>query len=90
MGPIVKYTEKKFSVASPGTQRYADNWERTFRGDQRPIPKDFQRALLEAAHSTNALFDQHVNATGCAQCRERPLVSLCTEGARLLQLSLMG
>lgn len=27
----MKYTEKRFSVASPGTQQYADNWEATFR-----------------------------------------------------------
>ena len=27
----MKYTQKSFSVASPGTREYADNWERTFR-----------------------------------------------------------
>jgi len=27
----MNYTKKSFSVASPGTREYADNWERTFR-----------------------------------------------------------
>lgn len=26
----MKYLEPRFSVASPGTQEYADNWERIF------------------------------------------------------------
>lgn len=26
----MKYTQSKFSVGSPSTQSYADNWERTF------------------------------------------------------------
>lgn len=28
----MKYASKSFSVSSPGTKEYADNWERTFRG----------------------------------------------------------
>lgn len=27
----MNYTNKSFSVTSPGTKEYADNWERTFR-----------------------------------------------------------
>ncbi len=27
----MKYTQKSFSVSSPGSKSYADNWERTFR-----------------------------------------------------------
>ena len=28
----MNYTNKTFSVASPGTDTYRENWERTFRG----------------------------------------------------------
>lgn len=32
------YLKPKFSVASPCTSTYADNWERTFKGEQTPTP----------------------------------------------------
>jgi hypothetical protein len=34
----MNYTKKSFSVAGPGTKKYADNWERTFRGGDKPEP----------------------------------------------------
>jgi hypothetical protein len=34
----MRYLEPKFSVGSPGTQSYADNWERTFA---KPKQADF-------------------------------------------------
>lgn len=30
----MNYTKKSFTVGAPGTKSYADNWERTFRGEE--------------------------------------------------------
>ncbi len=32
----MNYSRKSFTVATPGTKSYADNWERTFRGEAAP------------------------------------------------------
>jgi hypothetical protein len=34
----MNYTKKSFSVNAPGSKSYAENWERTFRGELKPTP----------------------------------------------------
>jgi len=56
----MKYTQKSFSVASPGTREYADNWERTFRGIT--VPEETSAVL------SSPMYNITMPAKACPVC----------------------
>jgi hypothetical protein len=58
----MRYLEPKFSVGSPGTQSYADNWERTFG---KPKHSEFLEVPSVCADAPTAA-DMPADVRGCA------------------------